>query len=106
MSGFGASSTTSGGTLEHADLLHLTRIEWDALHRLAAVSGELLVTALLSAATPEQHRLAVHEFMEHELTEARKSASPPASKLSQSQAVKLETSTFSGEGADRMPLNR
>src|SRR5688572_19036856 len=101
MSGFGASSTTSGGTLEHADLLHLTRIEWDALHRLAAVSGELLVTALLSAATPEQHRLAVHEFMEHELTEARKSASPPASKLSQSQAVKLETSTFSGEGADR-----
>ncbi|KAE9334852.1 hypothetical protein PR003_g13308 [Phytophthora rubi] len=31
--------------LEHAAFPHLTSIEWQALHRLAAVSGEVVVTS-------------------------------------------------------------
>ncbi|POM81811.1 RNA-directed DNA polymerase [Phytophthora palmivora] len=50
-------------TLEHASFPHLTSIEWQALHRLAAVSGEVVVTSLLSSATPDQHRQAIQEFM-------------------------------------------
>lgn len=91
-------------TLEHEAFPHLTLIEWDALHRLAAVSGESLVTSLLSSGTSDQHRLTAHEFMQRELAEARKQASNP--KAPQSQVVKLETSTYSGEGPNRMPLNR
>ncbi|KAE8903189.1 hypothetical protein PF005_g14346 [Phytophthora fragariae] len=34
--------------VEHAAFPHLTSIEWQALHRLAAVSGEVFVTLLLS----------------------------------------------------------
>ncbi|KAE8897895.1 hypothetical protein PF005_g8193 [Phytophthora fragariae] len=38
-------------TLRHTAFPHLTSIEWKALHRLAAVSGEVVVTSLLSSAT-------------------------------------------------------
>ncbi|KAE9334247.1 hypothetical protein PF008_g14065 [Phytophthora fragariae] len=40
-------------TLGHAAFPHLTSIEWQALNRLAAVSGEVVVTSLLSSATPD-----------------------------------------------------
>ena len=40
----------------HEAFPHFTRIEWEALHRLAAVSGEIVVMTLLSAAFPEQER--------------------------------------------------
>ncbi|KAG3111999.1 hypothetical protein PI125_g8624 [Phytophthora idaei] len=36
--------------LDHAAFPHLTRVEWEALHRLAAVSGEAIVTSLLRSA--------------------------------------------------------
>ncbi|KAE9020902.1 hypothetical protein PR003_g12929 [Phytophthora rubi] len=39
-------------TLEHPTFPHLTSIEWQALHRLAAVSGEVVVTSLLSQRRP------------------------------------------------------
>ncbi|KAE8915138.1 hypothetical protein PF005_g17554 [Phytophthora fragariae] len=35
-------------TLVHVAFPHLTSIEWQPLHHLAAVSGEVVVTLLLS----------------------------------------------------------
>uniref|UniRef100_H3GV93 Reverse transcriptase domain-containing protein n=1 Tax=Phytophthora ramorum TaxID=164328 RepID=H3GV93_PHYRM len=92
-------------TLEHAAFPHLTSIEWQALHRLAAVSGETVVTSLLSSATPDQQRQAIQEFMDRELAEAKRRVSTP-SHASRNNAVKMETSSYSGEGPDRLPLNR
>ncbi|KAE9349417.1 hypothetical protein PR003_g5895 [Phytophthora rubi] len=92
-------------TLEIAAFPHLTSIEWQALHRLAAVSGEVVVTSLLSSATPDQQRLAIQEFMDREFTEAKRRVSTP-SHASKNNAVKMETSSYSGTGPDRLPLNR
>uniref|UniRef100_H3H8Y1 Reverse transcriptase domain-containing protein n=1 Tax=Phytophthora ramorum TaxID=164328 RepID=H3H8Y1_PHYRM len=92
-------------TLEHAAFPHLTSIEWQALHRLAAVSGETVVTSLLSSATPDQQRQAIQEFMDRELAEAKRRVSTP-SHASRNNAVKMETPSYSGEGPDRLPLNR
>ncbi|KAE9276736.1 hypothetical protein PF008_g29021 [Phytophthora fragariae] len=92
-------------TLENAAFRHLTSIEWQALHRLAAVSGEVVVTSLLSSATPDQQRQAIHKFMDRELAEAKRRVSTP-SHASRDNAVKMETSSFSGTGPDRLPLNR
>ncbi|CAH0474408.1 unnamed protein product [Peronospora belbahrii] len=39
---------------------------------LAAVSGEIFVTSLLSTATPEQHRAVIQDYMVRELTEANR----------------------------------
>ncbi|KAE8879771.1 hypothetical protein PF005_g5184 [Phytophthora fragariae] len=41
-------------TLEPTAFPHLTTGEWQALHRLAAVSGEFVVTSMMSSATPDQ----------------------------------------------------
>ncbi|KAG3079063.1 hypothetical protein PI124_g18773 [Phytophthora idaei] len=92
-------------TLERAAFPHLTRVDWEALHRLAAVSGVAVVTSLLSLATPDQQRQAAQEFMERELADANRRASTP-SRSSMTDIVKLETSTYSGVGDDRLPLNR
>ncbi|KAI9991531.1 hypothetical protein PInf_019227 [Phytophthora infestans] len=91
--------------LDHAAFLHLTRIEWEALHHLAAVSGEAVVTSLLRSATPDEQRVAAQEFMERELADANRRVSTP-SRISTNDVVKLETSTYSGAGGDRLPLNR
>ncbi|KAG3099240.1 hypothetical protein PI124_g19793 [Phytophthora idaei] len=91
--------------LYHAAFPHLTRVEWEALHRLAAVSGEAIVTSLLRSATPNQQRLAAQEFMERELANANRRMSTP-SRSSKNDVVKLEMSTYSGVGEDRLPLNR
>ncbi|KAI9979854.1 hypothetical protein PInf_027609 [Phytophthora infestans] len=101
----GMTSETPGPTLEHAAFPHLTRVEWEALHRLAAVSGEAVIASLLSSATSDQQRQAAQEFMERELADANRRATTPA-RSSKNDVVKLETSTYSGEGANRLPLNR
>lgn len=49
-------------------LSRLTSIELQALHRLVAVSGEVVVIA----ATHEPQRLAIHEFMERVLAESNR----------------------------------
>ncbi|KAI9994074.1 hypothetical protein PInf_016637 [Phytophthora infestans] len=95
----------SGATLEHAAFPHLTRVEWEALHRLVAVSGDAVVASLLSSATPDQQRLVAQEFMERELADANRRVSTP-SRPSQNDVVKMETSTYSGAGENRLPLNR
>ncbi|POM64740.1 Polyprotein [Phytophthora palmivora] len=94
---------TPAMTLEHAAFPHLTSIEWQALHRLAAVSGEVVVTSLLSSATPDPQ--AIQEFMVCELAEAKRRV-PTPSQPSRHDAVKMETSSYSGTGPDCLPLNR
>lgn len=99
------SSGATGETRGHESFPHLTRVEWDALHRLAAVSGEAVVTSLLSSATPDQQHQAAQEFMVCELADAKRRALTP-SRSSKNDAVKMETSTYTGVGQDRLPLNR
>ena len=99
------SSITPTVSLQHADFPHLTSVEWQALHRLAAVSGELIVTSLLSTATPKQHRAVIQDYMVRELAEADRRVQTP-SRPSHFDAIKMETSTYSGDGPDRLPLNR
>jgi hypothetical protein len=38
----------SGARLEHEQFPHLTRFEWEGLHRLSQISGEAVITARLS----------------------------------------------------------
>ncbi|KAE9324406.1 hypothetical protein PR003_g16744 [Phytophthora rubi] len=95
----------SAMTLEHAAFPHLTSIEWQALHHLAVVSREVVVTSLLSSATPDQQRQAIQEFMDRELAEAKWRV-PTPSHASRNNAMKMETSSYSGTGPDRLPLNR
>ncbi|KAE9203996.1 hypothetical protein PF002_g20766 [Phytophthora fragariae] len=101
----GTPSVAPAMTLEHTAFPHVTTVEWQALHRLAAVSGEFVVTSLLSTATPDQQRQAIQEFMERELAEAKRRV-PTPSHSSRHDAVKMETSSYSGAGQDRLPQNR
>ncbi|KAG2781108.1 hypothetical protein PC129_g13820 [Phytophthora cactorum] len=52
-------SKASSTSLEHASFLHLSSIEWKAIHHLAAASGEIVIQVLLTAGTEVQQRLAV-----------------------------------------------
>ncbi|GMF23990.1 unnamed protein product [Phytophthora fragariaefolia] len=90
-------SAAPGTTLEHSAFPHLTTIEWQALHHLAAVSGEFVVTSLLSSATPDHQRQAIQEFMVRELAEAKRRV-PTPSHSPRNDAVKMETPTYSGVG--------
>ncbi|OWZ06965.1 polyprotein [Phytophthora megakarya] len=99
-------STTSAISLEHASFPHLLVIEWEALHRLAAASGDSVNKALLMTGTEEQQRLAAQEFMVRELANLRQRVSPPTQTKNKSDIVKLDVSTYSGEGEGRLHLNR
>jgi len=97
----------SGARLEHEQFPHLTRFEWEGLHRLSQISGEAVITALLSTGTEQQHRLAAQEFMARELADARRQALTPAQpKTNKADIVKLDVSSYNGEGVKRMALNR
>jgi len=94
-----------GSSLSHDDFAHLTAFEWNALSRLADISGVTTVAAMLSAASPVQQRNAVQDFVTHELAElTRRSSTPSAS--TKIDVVKLDVSSYSGEGAKRLALNR
>ncbi|POM58419.1 LOW QUALITY PROTEIN: Hypothetical protein PHPALM_36932 [Phytophthora palmivora] len=69
-------SRTPGISLEHVGLSDLSIFEWEALHRLAAVSGE---STLLIAGTEEQQRLAPQVFMVLELADEGQRVSTPTS---------------------------
>ncbi|KAE9324502.1 hypothetical protein PR003_g16717, partial [Phytophthora rubi] len=99
----GTPSVAPAMTLEHTAFPHLTTVKWQALHHLAAVSGEFVVTSLLSLATPDQQRQAIQEFMERELAEAKRRVPTPSHS---SRRREMETSSYSGAGQDRLPLNR
>ncbi|GMF54401.1 unnamed protein product [Phytophthora fragariaefolia] len=87
-------SAALGMTMEHSAFPHLTNIKWQPLHRLAAVSGEFVVTSLLSSATPDHQHQAIPEFMERELAKAKRRV-PTPSHSSRNDAVKMEMSTYS-----------
>ena len=59
-------------SLEHATFPHLTGVEWDALNRLAAISGEEFAVSLIKSATPDGQRLAIQDFMACELSESNR----------------------------------
>ncbi|KAE9295939.1 hypothetical protein PF008_g24142 [Phytophthora fragariae] len=61
--------------------------------------------SLLSSATPDQQRQAIQEVMDRELAEAKRRVSTP-SHASRNNAMKMETSSYSGTGPDHLPLNR
>lgn len=71
-------SDGSGMALGIKNFPHLTRIEWEALHRLTDVSGDFAVTSLLSSATAEQQRQAAQEFIERVLTDVKRRVSTPS----------------------------
>ncbi|GMG17780.1 unnamed protein product [Phytophthora fragariaefolia] len=98
-------SAAPGMALEYTAFPHLTNIEWQALHRLAAVSGEFVSSSLPSSASPDHQRQAIEDFIERELAEAKRRV-PTLSHCLRDDAVMMETSTYSGVGQDRLPLNR
>ncbi|KAG3109958.1 hypothetical protein PI124_g18324 [Phytophthora idaei] len=101
----GASKATST-SLEHGSFPHLSSIEWEALHRLAAASGEAVIQTLLTAGTEAQQRLAAQEFMARELADLRRRVSTPTPTKSKTDIVKLDVSSYSGEDDGRLHLSR
>ncbi|POM66811.1 Polyprotein [Phytophthora palmivora] len=99
-------SRASGISLEHANFPHLSTFEWEALHRLVVVAGEGVIKTLLTAGTEEQQRLAAQEFMVRELADLRLRVSTPTSTKNKTDIVKIDVSTYSGEGDKRLHLNR
>ncbi|KAE9008215.1 hypothetical protein PR001_g16763 [Phytophthora rubi] len=99
-------SGATGASLQHASFPHLSLFEWEALHRLAAVSGDGVIRTLLTAGTEEQQRLAAQEFMARELTDLRRRGTTPTPSKNKTDIVKLDVSTYSGEGKTRLHLNR
>ena len=91
--------------LEHATFPHLTGVEWDALNRLATISGEAFVTSLMRSAPPDRQRVAIYKFLACELAESNR-RSLISSRPSRRDAVKMETFSYSGEGTNRLSLNR
>ena len=84
---------------ERADFPHITTV----VHRLAKVSG--VVTSLLSTAKPEQHRADIKYYMVSELAQANHRVQT-LSRTFLYDAIKMETSTYSGDVSDRLSLNR
>ncbi|KAE9052441.1 hypothetical protein PR001_g487 [Phytophthora rubi] len=104
----GDASRAPGISLEHASFRHLPSTEWDALHRLVAVSGDGVIKTLPTAGTEVQRRLAAQELMVRELGDLRERVSTPtqSDKNHKTDIVKIDVSTYTGEGAARLHLNR
>ena len=92
-------------SLEHDTFPHLTGVELDALNRLAVISEEAFVVALMKSATPDRQRLAIHDFMARELAESNRRGLTP-SRTSRNDAVNIETSVYSDEGKEHLSLLR
>ena len=59
----------------------------------------------MRSATPDRQRLAIHAFMARELAKPNQRNLTP-SRPSRSDAVKMEIFSYSGEGTNRLSLNR
>ncbi|OWZ02084.1 polyprotein [Phytophthora megakarya] len=99
-------SLSSNTSLECTSFPHLSVIEWEALHRLTAVSGDSLIKALLTSGTEAQQHLAAQEFMVRELGDLRQRVSTPTATKNKTDIVKLDVSSYSDEGDGRLHLNR
>ncbi|KAJ8552313.1 hypothetical protein ON010_g10233 [Phytophthora cinnamomi] len=100
-------STLGGSTsmsLKHASFPRLLLFEWEALQNLAAVSGDSAVKTLLTAGTEQQQRLVAQEFMARELADVLQPATTPTLTKNKTDIVKLDVSTYSGEGEGRLHL--
>ncbi|KAG3093620.1 hypothetical protein PI125_g16786 [Phytophthora idaei] len=93
-------------SLEHAIFPHLSPIEWEAIHRLAAASGDTVIQTLLTAGTETQQRRCAQEFMARELADLRHRLSTPTPTKNKTDIAKLDGLTYSGEGDSRLHLNR
>ena len=80
-------------------------MESQALHRRNEVSGKIFVASLLNTATLKQHRAVIQDYMVRELAESNRRVQTP-SRTSHNDAIKMETSAYSGDGPIRLPLNR
>ncbi|KAE8875366.1 hypothetical protein PF005_g28390 [Phytophthora fragariae] len=87
----------TGISLKHTIFPHLSLFEWEALHHLAAVSGDGVIKALLTASTEEQQRLVAQEFMARELADLPQRATTPTLTKNKTDIVKLHVSRCSGE---------
>ncbi|KAG2763902.1 hypothetical protein PC129_g21850 [Phytophthora cactorum] len=99
-------SKVTSSSLEHGSFPHLSSIEWEALHRLDEASGEAVIQTLLTVGTEAQQRLAAQEFMARELADLRRRVSTPTPAKNKTDIVKLDVSSYSGEGDGRLHLNR
>ena len=59
--------------------------------------------SLIRSATPDEQRLAIHDFMACELAESNRRGLTPS--RSRNHSMKMETSSYSGEGKDRLSLS-
>uniref|UniRef100_A0AAV1T363 Uncharacterized protein n=1 Tax=Peronospora matthiolae TaxID=2874970 RepID=A0AAV1T363_9STRA len=59
-------------SLEHATFPRLTGVEWDAINRLAAISGEAIVVSLMKPATPDGQRLPILDYEAREIAESNR----------------------------------
>ncbi|OWZ09307.1 polyprotein [Phytophthora megakarya] len=75
--------TTSRISLEHASFSCLLVIEWEALHRLAAASGDSVIKEMLMVASVDYH-----------------------AGQANSDIVNLDVFEYSGEGEGRLHLNQ
>ncbi|GMF58023.1 unnamed protein product [Phytophthora fragariaefolia] len=91
-------------SLKHARFPHLSLFEWEALHRIAAVSGDGVINTLLTAGTEEQQCLAAQEIMGRELADLRQRATTPTLSKNKNDIVKLDA--YSGEVKSRLHLDR
>ena len=85
--------------LEHTTFTHRSRIEWDALNRLATISEEAFVTSLMRSVPSDGQRLDLHEFMSRELAESNRRGLT-LSRPSRTDALYMETYFYSGEGIE------
>ncbi|KAG3204803.1 hypothetical protein PC128_g1690 [Phytophthora cactorum] len=99
-------SKVTSTSLKHGSFPHLSSIEWEALHRLAEASGEAVIQTLLTAGTEDQQRLAAQEFMAREFADLRQRVSTPTPATNNTDIVKLDVSSYSGEDDRRLHLNR
>ncbi|KAG3085281.1 hypothetical protein PI125_g19272 [Phytophthora idaei] len=82
-------SRAPGVSLEHASFPHLSTDEWEALHRLAAASGDAVIQTLLTAGTEAQQRLAAQEFMAREFPRRPRTRPTLASLMSPLTVAKM-----------------
>ena len=75
------------------------------MDRLAAILREAFITLVMRSVNPDGRRLVIHEFMAGELAKSNWRGLIP-SRLSRSDTVKIDTFYYSGEGTNRLSLDR
>ncbi|KAG3029336.1 hypothetical protein PC121_g5018 [Phytophthora cactorum] len=85
---------------------HLSSVEWEALHRLAAASDEAVIQSLFTAGTEAQEHLTAQGVMALEIVDLPQRVSTLMLTKNRPNTVKLNVSSYSGEDDGRLHLNR